>query len=197
MGMGAMVIRRLQTHCLDRSPDSMTLDRNSCGDDPLEFISPFLHQTCLGLFVFLLLLAGWTDLKTFTIPNHIPFALLVLAIPFGMTSQGVFPWWTSLAIGGAVLIAGLGFFSMKLMGGGDVKLMAVVALWAGPAHALDFILVTTLAGGLLSGFALLKRKFGFTGGWDNEPSQNVVPYGLAIAFGGLGLAALLIQGKTI
>jgi prepilin peptidase CpaA len=163
----------------------------------MEFISPLLHQACLGLFVFLLLLAGWTDLKTFTIPNHIPFALLVLVLPFGMTSQSTFLWWTSFAIGAAVLVVGLGFFSMKLMGGGDVKLMAVVALWAGPAHALDFILVTTLAGGFLSGFALLKRKFGFAGGWDNQPSQNVVPYGLAIAFGGLGLAALLIQGKPI
>jgi Flp pilus assembly secretin CpaC len=51
----------------------------------MEIISPLLHQTCIGLFVFLLLLAGWTDL---TIPNQLPVALFVLAIPFGMTSQG-------------------------------------------------------------------------------------------------------------
>ena len=51
----------------------------------MEIISPFLHQTCIGLFVFLLLLAGWTDL---TIPNQLPVALFVLVIPFGMTSQG-------------------------------------------------------------------------------------------------------------
>ncbi|NKB22116.1 MAG: hypothetical protein GKS01_16630 [Alphaproteobacteria bacterium] len=195
--MGAMVIRRPQTHPLDRSPDFYTMDRNQLGNDPMEFISPLLHQTCLGLFVFLLLLAGWTDLKTFTIPNHIPFALLLLAIPFGMTSPNAFPWLSSIAIGAAVLVTGVGFFSMNLMGGGDVKLMAVVSLWAGPAYALDFILVTAFAGGLLSGFALLKKKYGFAGGWDNQPFENVVPYGVAIAFGGLGLAALLIQGQTI
>ena len=50
----------------------------------MEIISPFLHQTCIGLFVFLLLLAEWTD---FTIPNQLPVALFVLVIPFGMTSQ--------------------------------------------------------------------------------------------------------------
>jgi Flp pilus assembly protein protease CpaA len=56
----------------------------------MEIISPLLHQTCIGLFVFLPLLAGWTDLKIFTIPNHVPVTLFVLVIPFGMTSQGGF-----------------------------------------------------------------------------------------------------------
>ena len=83
--MGTTVIRHPQTHFLDRSPKFITLDRNPLGNGPMEIISPLLHQTCIGLFVFLLLLAGWTDL---TIPNQLPVALFVLVIPFGITSQG-------------------------------------------------------------------------------------------------------------
>jgi hypothetical protein len=85
VGMGATVIRRPHAHFLNRSPKFITLDRNPLGNGPMEIISPLLHQTCIGLFVFLLLLAGWTDL---TIPNQLPVALFVLVIPFGMTSQG-------------------------------------------------------------------------------------------------------------
>ena len=163
----------------------------------MEIITPFLHQACLGLFVILLLLAGWTDLKSFTIPNHIPIAIALLLPTYGMTGPESFPWLSSLLIGSAVFITGLGFFSLKLMGGGDVKLMASVSLWGGTAHALDFLLVTALAGGLLSVFALAKKKFGFAGGWTNEGNKNVVPYGVAITFGVLGLAAVLIQGNQI
>lgn len=82
--MEAMDSRRLQTHALDRSPEIMSPDRNPHGNGPMEFVSPLFHQTCLGLFVILLLLAGWTDLKTFTIPNHIPIALFLLVAPFGV-----------------------------------------------------------------------------------------------------------------
>ncbi len=163
----------------------------------MELIYPILHQACLGLFVVLLLLAGWTDLRNFTIPNHIPIAIALLLPTYEMTGLAPFPWLASLLISSAVFITGLGFFSMKLMGGGDVKLMASVSLWAGTACALDFLLVTALAGGLLSVFALVKKKFGFAGGWSNEANRNVVPYGVAITFGGLGLAALLIQGNQI
>jgi hypothetical protein len=75
VGLRSTIIRRPQTHFLDRNP---------FGNGPLEIISPLLHQTCIGLFVFLLLLAGWAGL---TIPNQLPVALLVLTIPFGMPSQ--------------------------------------------------------------------------------------------------------------
>ena len=163
----------------------------------MEVISTILHQSCLALFVILLMLAGRADLKTFKIPNQIPVAIALLMPAYGLSADGPFPWILSLAVAGGVFLTGLGFFSLRLMGGGDVKLMSAVSLWAGPLYALDFLLVTMLMGGLLSGIALLKKRYGFVRVWENGPSQNVVPYGVAIAFGGLGLAALLIQGKAL
>src|SRR3546814_1397676 len=52
----------------------------------------------------------------------------------------------------AAIVLGLGIlaFARGWFGGGDVKMLAAVSLWAGPAHLSLLLLVTALAGGLLS-----------------------------------------------
>ena len=55
-----------------------------------------------------------------------------------------------VGIGAAVLAAGFVMFSLRLLGGGDAKLMAAGALWMGPEHALFYIAYVTIFGGLLS-----------------------------------------------
>jgi prepilin peptidase CpaA len=65
------------------------------------------------------------------------------------------------------------------MGGGDVKLAAALALWFSPASTLKFLLLMSLAGGVLTlgvmAFHRLKQREG----------KPEIPYGVAIAFGGL------------
>ena len=94
----------------------------------------------------------------------------------------------------AALVAGMLMQSMRLMGGGDVKLFAASALWLGP-RILDAALVTALVGGVLGVFYLRSsaRKLqpladATTRGvarlqLDDASDKGRVPYGVAIAFG--------------
>lgn len=50
----------------------------------------------------------------------------------------------------AVLVVGFALFRLGRVGAGDVKLMAVMCLWMSAVDQLAFIIVTSLAGGLLA-----------------------------------------------
>jgi prepilin peptidase CpaA len=54
----------------------------------------------------------------------------------------------AVAIFAAVLLAGLPLFSMRIMGGGDVKFMAAAAATLGLPDAISFLLYTLVAGGV-------------------------------------------------
>ncbi len=95
----------------------------------------------------------------------------------------------------SVFVISLGFYALKRLGGGDVKLMGAVAVWAGAAHLADFIVVMALAGGVLSIIyithfyiapALRFDHAGPSGSLDNALSTKL-PYGVAIASGGLAV----------
>jgi len=65
------------------------------------------------------------------------------------------------------------------MGGGDVKLAAALALWFSPQSTVKFLVVTSLAGGVLTlGVLALHRA-------RRREGRPEVPYGVAIAFGAL------------
>src|SRR5690242_2681808 len=89
---------------------------------------------CLAIFVIALGLAALHDLRFYLIPNRFCAAI---AASFGLFAAGGLP----AAEIGAVLAAGIGLFAAGailfargLLGGGDVKLLAAVALWAPPAR---------------------------------------------------------------
>lgn len=140
----------------------------------------------------LLLLAGmlvWalaTDLRTRIISNRLNAAIALLA-PLYWLSIGLSPWpdmamQIGLSLGVLALFAGL--FALGLMGGGDVKMLAALALWL-PAGALLWLLVLmALLGGVVTVATLvhhrLRRRVG--------PAE--VPYGVAIS-----LAALWVIGE--
>src|SRR3954465_15942116 len=88
-----------------------------------------------------------------------------------------------LAAGGfrSALLAGAFYAGMR--GGGDVKLGACLALWFSPAGTIKFLVLMSLAGGLLTlgilGWHRAQRR-------DGRPE---IPYGVAIAFGALAILA--------
>jgi prepilin peptidase CpaA len=108
-----------------------------------------------------------------------------------------------------VFVVGLGLFARELIGGGDVKLIAALSLWAGPDQFVWFMLVTTLAGGALSLVSLWYRRWGgliaahlatlglATAGHmpasPDAPAESstarsaTLPYGVAIAAGGIAI----------
>jgi prepilin peptidase CpaA len=137
----------------------------------------------LGLLVLMLLAASWCDLKSRTIPNQLNLAIALLAIPFWW-SVGLALWPdAAIQIGVALTVFALFAiaFALGAMGGGDVKLVGALALWL-PFQAVVLLLfIMSVAGGVLTLAMFLRHKLA------RNQGQLEIPYGVAIAFGGLWL----------
>jgi prepilin peptidase CpaA len=148
--------------------------------------------------------AALSDWARYLIPNQIPMAIagLFAAHAGVVLLSGAAPMslvW-ALACGAAVFAAGAVLFAQKVLGGGDVKLMAVCAMWAGPGHIVEFVLVTTLYGALLSAAFLLPAFRHKSEVADASFSGSVtaalrrrLPYGLAIATGAVVVCLRLLS----
>ncbi len=141
----------------------------------------FLHALSAAAFAGLLVWAAMCDVARLRIPNSACLAIVGLFPVFAATAPGGFPWLLAGVISAALLILGLIAFSHGLMGGGDVKLMSAVALWAGPERVLDFLFATALAGGALAVLMTAWLRFALL---DHGPMiGRKLPYGVAIGIG--------------
>jgi len=151
----------------------------------------------------LLAAAGAFDLMSYTIPNIIPGAMIALFIPFMVIialSGGMS--WSEIGLhllGGAVgLAAGMALFAAGWVGGGDAKLFAAAMLWLGWDALLEYTIMASILGGVLT-FALLALRrvplpsFLVKQPWLAHLSDHKagVPYGVALA-----AAALLVLPDT-
>ena len=97
-------------------------------------LGEYIHYGLLVALAIALLVAAFTDLRRRQIDNWLT-AGVALAAPLF--------WWTSglslspdvaiqfgVALGAFVVLAGL--FALRMMGGGDVKLLTALALWIAP-----------------------------------------------------------------
>ena len=98
----------------------------------------------------LVLLAAIWDVVSRRIPNLLP--LIIAALYFAHAGfagdWAEMPW--HLLCGMGVLVVGIFIFALGWMGGGDVKLLAALALWAGPDQLILLLLMTCFAGGALA-----------------------------------------------
>ena len=132
-----------------------------------------------------LIWAAGTDIRHRRISNKLSLAILALFAAFVASQLMAGENWKStllwpLVAATVVFIAGAALFAARLMGGGDVKLMAATALFAGPALSLSFILYVTIAGGIVALATLLYAKIKAA-----DTATAKVPYGVAITIGGL------------
>jgi prepilin peptidase CpaA len=133
----------------------------------------------------LLVVAAVVDVRTFTISNRLNLTVALLAPLYWLSVElSIWPGVAvQLAAGAAVFLVLAAAFYAGMMGGGDVKLAAALALWFPPASTLKFLVFMSLAGGLLTLLLLVwhraKRRAG----------RPEIPYGVAIAFGGLAILA--------
>ena len=178
----------------------------------------------LGLAA-LLALAALIDLRERRIPNWLTGSVAALYPIYVLASPLSVAWLGALAAASTVLLFGLVLFGRQLIGGGDVKLIAAMTLWAGLDHLALFALVTSLAGGGLALGSLWCRGWnGVIGahlaalGWNLAPAGRArhdttalsegndtvasnpidrrpltLPYGVAIAAGGLAVIAQLTK----
>ncbi len=163
-------------------------------------------QSAIALFAALVLWAAVTDVRHYLIPNRITLGLLVLYPVYAWAGGHLAEAPLALAFAGIVLAIGAVAFACNQMGGGDVKLMAVCVLWAGPKLALSFIFVTLLAGGVIALALLIRSRLVrsrpvLSQSWTNSaladdaaPHKQNMPYGVAVAIGGLFVAASLWGG---
>lgn len=139
----------------------------------------------VALLALLLLAAAAIDLRTRTIPNGLNLAVALLALPFWWVT-GIDPWPDlALQIGAASLVfaAFAGLFALGAMGGGDVKLIAALALWLPWPALLVVLVMMSLAGGLLTIAMLIRKRLA------RSEATLEIPYGVAIACGGLWVIA--------
>jgi prepilin peptidase CpaA len=138
-------------------------------------------ELLLGLLAILLLVAAVIDVRTFTISNSLNLSIALLAPIYWLSIA--MPIWPGaaiqLAVGAGVFTLLAAAFYAGMMGGGDVKLAAALALWFSPASAVKFLVFMSLAGGVLTLVVVALHKM------RRKSGRPEIPYGVAIAFGGL------------
>jgi prepilin peptidase CpaA len=154
-----------------------------------------MFETILLMLVVptLIAFAASSDLLTMTISNWLSLALIALfpvaAVLAGLSMESIL-W--GLAAGGVVLACGFALFVGGVIGGGDAKFAAAMAVWVGFSELLPYLLVVSVLGGALT-FAILWMK------WNPLPKlamhmpwlariqdpKTGIPYGIALSLGGL------------
>ena len=155
--------------------------------------------------------AAWLDLDQRRIPNAIVAAIGLLWPPYALYDDpSAMP--TSLATAAAVLALGMIVWRLRWLGGGDVKLIAVLVLWAGAKDTPLLLATIALSGGVLA--LLWRSRLQFAAAWlsaavgarfaatSPDPraagasghggaagagSAASLPYGVAVAAGGCWL----------
>lgn len=115
----------------------------------LSHFSDLFTEVNVATLMALLCVAAWFDIKARRIPNWLVLTGLISSLGIQLLfSSGSFSAWS---LG---LLAGFGLFLplylVHAMGAGDVKLMAVVGGFLGPAAVVDVVLTTLVAGGVLA-----------------------------------------------
>jgi prepilin peptidase CpaA len=163
-------------------------------------MSATLAYLALGLFAAALVWAAAGDARRLLIPNRIVVGIVALYPVFVFSAPIEVAWLAALGIAFATFALGALLFACGCAGGGDVKLIAATTLWAGPDLIAPFLIVTAFAGGIVAIAvsrpvrALLRRLTPVAEGDAlvlPAVKSGPVPYGIAIACGGLFVAARL------
>ncbi len=100
---------------------------------------------------------AWGDLRTYRIPNYLTLGTALAGLAFQAWCHGL------NGLGSGFMGLGLGFFLLfpvYLLGGmgaGDVKALAALGTWLGPALTLTLFFYMALAGGLMAIGVLLYK----------------------------------------
>ena len=143
-------------------------------DDPFKY-------GLLAALAIALLVAAFSDLRSRQIGNWLNGGIALAAPLFWWASD--LAWWPDIALqlgvafGTFAALAAL--FAMGAMGGGDVKLLAALALWIAPLPFLNLLVMMALLGGVLTvlfcAWHVARR----------QREKLAIPYGVAIAMAGL------------
>jgi prepilin peptidase CpaA len=153
-----------------------------------------------GLAV-LLCTAAIGDIRSFRIPNRLNIIIAALAIPYWLVNittlqPALWPQLLLIAITFAILLP---MMLLNIIGGGDAKLLFALSFWLTPNMYLDMIMLTAIVGGILCLAVLVRGRLqsptpniGMNGEIVESKRKQRIPYGVAIAAGGLVPVSQLI-----
>ncbi|MDC7715131.1 prepilin peptidase [Vogesella sp. LYT5W] len=162
----------------------------------------------MGLLTGLLLAAVFADMASRKIPNRLVFTGMIIGVlvqAFLPSGDGFMPAFKGFLFGFGLFFP---LYLLRVMGAGDVKLMAMVGCFTGSPAIFGVMLCTLLAGGVLSLIFSIKIKAfrqmldnvkfmifmksiktiggGLTSSHDMAASVGSLPYAVAIAIGTAG-----------
>lgn len=144
-----------------------------------------IQYVLLGALAIALVVAAVTDIRRRQIDNWLNAAIAVAA-PAWWWASGLALWpdvaW-QLGLAALTFAICAGLFALRAMGGGDVKLLAALALWITPAWFLKLIIMMSLLGGVLT------IVLAFWHGARRRRERLAIPYGVAISTAGLWVLA--------
>jgi prepilin peptidase CpaA len=118
----------------------------------MNLLRSLLWHPGTGVLIGLLLVAAWTDWRSLRIPNWLTVSGMVWGLAFNVLDArspgaGLLLSVGGLATGLALLMPG---YLLRVMGAGDVKLMAMVGAFLGPLSTLKATLIVFIVGGLMA-----------------------------------------------
>ncbi len=132
---------------------------------PDVFLAPLAGlaaQPAAAVLAVLLLIAASIDCRTYRIPNWLTgsgmvFGLLYNTIANASWTDGLLGAFAGLAVGLLVLLP---VYVLRVMGAGDVKLMAMVGAFIGFPDILQAVVCSLVVGGIAAvGVSLYRRAF--------------------------------------
>lgn len=140
----------------------------------------------LGVLACMLVTAAVTDLRERIISNRLNLAIALTA-PLYWWASGIGLWpdvGIQLLLGLIIFALFAGLFALGMMGGGDVKMLAALALWFPWQALLSLLFLMALIGGVVTVVTVIHHRV------SRKLGQPEVPYGVAIS-----LAALWLVGE--
>ncbi len=172
-----------------------------------------ISVVALTMFSGLLVWAAVSDFRRYIIPNQVSLGILALYPIYVLSSPDPVNWQWALVMAAVFFAVGFVMWLTRTMGAGDAKLLPAVILWVSAKEFTTFIIVL-IAGSLVLAFVIGVRTAlaqmrasereaggaavaisGFTrftrliGELRHVPFLKIqVPYGVAIAAGGITVA---------
>lgn len=134
------------------------------------------------VFVLFALTGAMHDIMTRRIPNWLNAAFLVAGLVLVTAMSGWEAGLSGLGHFAGALVLAMVIFALKLWGGGDAKFYAASAAWFPIGQALGLFVSIAMAGLLVAIGWLIYYKLS---GRKLSKGEKVMPYGVAIALGGV------------
>nr|WP_166180966.1 prepilin peptidase [Altererythrobacter segetis] len=132
------------------------------------------------------LIAAAYDWKTRRIPNWLCMTTTVVGLAMARIQGTWFDVGTHALHVTVALLAGMLFFRLRVVGGGDAKFYAAIAAWFGIADGAALLVDTSLAGLLLFlCWVAVRRMMGIPFRIREPSAFDLFPYGIAISAGAL------------